>query len=165
MPPGDMAGGPPAGVSCPAMKRAPTVDPRTTRLLTLVRQEITFEFARSSGPGGQHVNKVSTAATLCFDVPGSQALSEGEKGRVVEGLAGRISREGVLRVSSRRFRSQAANRKAAIERFEELLAMALRPPPRRVRTRTPRSAVERRLRQKQQRSRTKQARRAAQPDD
>ena len=111
--------------------------------------ELSFTFTRSGGPGGQNVNKVNTRATLWFDVEGSRSLGDSEKAVIRKRLTGRISKDGRLHIVSMRHRTQAANRFAALERFYTLLAEALRPRPIRKATRTPRSAKERRLNEKQ----------------
>jgi len=112
-----------------------------------------FTFTRSAGPGGQHVNKVSTRVTLRFDLDGSGALSESERRTIRAKLAGRVSKSGQLRVVSMRHRTQRANRRAAVDRFYELLAYALtRQKPRRP-TKVPRAARERRLSDKRHQSR------------
>ncbi len=120
--------------------------------------ELSFSFARSGGPGGQNVNKVSTRVTLWFDVADSVSLTEGEKRRIGIRLSGRMSGAGLLHVTSRRHRTQGANRRAATERFYELLAEALRPTKVRRPTRVPRRAVERRLRNKRLAGERKQQR-------
>ena len=111
--------------------------------------ELSFTFTRSGGPGGQNVNKVNTRVTLWFDLDRSATLSAHEKAVIHQHLAGRISNDGRLHIVSMRHRTQAANRAAAVERFYELLAQALRPRAIRRPTKTPRSAKERRLREKQ----------------
>ena len=126
--------------------------------LSIPDDELSFSASRAGGPGGQHVNKVSTRITLRFDVDGSPSLSEAQKRRIHAVLATRITRDGILRVVCGRQRSQAANRVEATERFAELLRRALRPPKRRVATRVPGAEKRRRLNQKRQRSRLKQAR-------
>jgi ribosome-associated protein len=125
-----------------------------------------FVFSRSSGPGGQNVNKVSTRVTLLFDVSATTALTPRQRARVMENLATRINSEGVLRVVSSRHRSQAANRQAATARFVALLAEALAVPKPRIETRVPQAAVARRLREKARRSEAKRRRgyRPAQDD-
>jgi ribosome-associated protein len=110
---------------------------------------ISFTFTRSGGPGGQNVNKVSTRATLWFDLESCGVLTEEEKVLVRDRLASRISAPGVLQVVASRHRTQAANREAATERLLELLADALRPRKSRRPTRVPKSAKVRRLRDKQ----------------
>jgi ribosome-associated protein len=107
--------------------------------------EISFAASRSSGPGGQNVNKVSTKVTVRFDVAASPSLTEEQKRRIRERLATRVSREGVLRVSSQRERSQSANRETATARLIELLREALAAPPPRRPTRVSRAARERRI--------------------
>ncbi len=122
-----------------ARRRAEHVRRRVTE------DELSFSFARSGGPGGQNVNKVNTRATLWFDVRTGGSLSESERRTIRRKLAGRVSKAEMLHVTSRRFRTQAANRRAATERFYELVTEALRPSKTRKPTRVPRRAVERRL--------------------
>jgi ribosome-associated protein len=120
--------------------------------------EITFTASRSGGPGGQNVNKVNTRVTLAFDVVGSPTLVPRQKARILERLATRISRDGVLQVVSQRHRTQAANRTAALERFVELLRIALAREAPRVPTRPTRMATERRVESKKLRGRLKRQR-------
>ncbi|MBN1488947.1 MAG: aminoacyl-tRNA hydrolase [Phycisphaerae bacterium] len=122
--------------------------------------EAEFEFtaSRSGGPGGQNVNKVNTRVTLRFDLAGSTAFSPSQKAALMAAYPGRISEKGVFWVVSQRFRTQAANRRAAMERFRELVAAALRPRPRRRPTRPTRSSVTRRLDAKRRRGERKQDR-------
>jgi ribosome-associated protein len=118
-------------------------------------REITFTASRSGGPGGQNVNKLNTRITLAFDVAASPSLSPEQKARIRERLATRISGNGILRVTSQRFRTQSANREAALERFVELLRTALAERARRVRTRPTALARERRVASKKLRGRLK----------
>ena len=120
--------------------------------------EITYTASRSGGPGGQNVNKVNTRVALAFDVVGSPTLVPQQKARILERLATRISKDGVLQVVSQRHRTQAANRTAALERFVELLRMALARKAPRVPTRPNRVATERRVASKKLRGRLKQQR-------
>jgi ribosome-associated protein len=124
-----------------------------------IEADVSFTYARSPGPGGQNVNKVATKATLTFDVVHSPALSEGQRSRLRQKLPTRITKEGLLRISSWRGRSQVANRRYAIERFRELLADALRPVRIRKKTRPSRASKERRLQDKRHRSDVKNSRR------
>ncbi len=87
--------------------------------------EFTFSTSRSSGPGGQNVNKTSTRVTLLFDVAHSTSLREDQRALILERLAGRISSSGVLRVAAQRERSQLANKELTIRRFSALLREAL----------------------------------------
>jgi ribosome-associated protein len=113
--------------------------------VTLQDDELSFVASRSSGPGGQNVNKVSTRVTVLLDVAASPGLTDEHKRRIRERLATRVSAEGVLRVSSQRERSQSANREAAEARLIELLREALAEQPPRRPTRVPRAARERRI--------------------
>ena len=129
-----------------------------TASLVIPSEELTFTASRSSGPGGQNVNKLSTRVTLQFDVLRSPSLMEDQRQRILVKLNSRISKNGVLRVSCQQSRSQAANRDGAVERFVELLRQALRRRPPRKRTALPGSARERRLEDKKRRGRIKAAR-------
>jgi len=123
--------------------------------------EITFTTARSSGPGGQHVNKTETKVTLLFDLAGSTTLDEDQKALLRQHLATRISKRGELRVSSQRHRSQKANREATLERFTDLLRDALTPRPPRKATRVPKKAKRQRLEEKRRTAEKKRARRGS----
>jgi ribosome-associated protein len=129
-----------------------------TDTLAIPEHEVTYTFSRSAGPGGQHVNKVSTRVTLLFDVAHSRSLSDRQRARIRGRLATRINRGGVLRVVCQKHRSQSANREEARERFAGLLREALRERPRRKKAGVPRSVVERRLEQKRRRSGLKRER-------
>ena len=134
------------------------MDIEINKRLDIPESEITYAFSRSSKPGGQNVNKVSTRVTLQFDVEGSQSLSDGQRERIFEKLASRIGKDGVLRVASQKHRTQKVNREAALERFVALLAGALKRKRRRKPTRVPPEVREGRLREKKRRSLIKRAR-------
>jgi len=123
--------------------------------LSIPEREIRFTFTTSGGPGGQNVNKVCTKATLLFDVDGSPSLDEGRKRLLRSRLPGRINQQGVMRVSSQRFRTREANRKAAVARFSELLREALEKRAPRKRTAAPGRSAERRIADKKRRGRLK----------
>ena len=89
--------------------------------------ELTFTASRSSGPGGQHVNKVNTKVTLEFDVFQSPNLTDEQKNLIREHIGNRLTKEGKLIVSSQRSRSQAANKEDAIAKFVQILQQALEP--------------------------------------
>ena len=117
--------------------------------------ELRFEFSRSSGPGGQNVNKVETKVRLLFDVPNSSSLTADQRDRIGERLATRITRGHVLHVTSQRHRSREANRRATIERFTELLAEALAEEEPRLPTKVSTAQRRRRLESKRRRSQKK----------
>ena len=120
--------------------------------------ELVFKASRSSGPGGQNVNKLNTRVTVLLDVAGSPSLSDQQKQQVRSRLARRIDSRGVLHVAFQKHRSQEANRRAAVERLQQLVQAALAPVPVRRKTRAPAAARERRLQEKKQRSDRKQQR-------
>lgn len=126
--------------------------------LSIPENEISITASRSGGPGGQNVNKVSSKVTLAFDVRGSAALSEEQKRRIIQSLANRINKEGILQIASQRTRSQELNRADALSRFSELLRRALTPQRARIKTRVPAGAKRERLEEKKKRGNTKQAR-------
>lgn len=125
---------------------------------SIAEEELTFKTSRSGGPGGQNVNKLNTRVTVLFDVRSSPSLSEDQKRRIVSKLSSRIDRRGILHVVSQKYRSQEANRRAAVERLQQLLQEALRPASIRRKTKVPAAARERRLEEKKQRSRLKSQR-------
>lgn len=133
--------------------------------LSIPESEISLRFSRSSGPGGQNVNKLNTRVTLLFDVAGSPSLSGPQRARIMERLTTRITREGILRVVSQKHRTQKMNREAATERFMELLrgALARRRP--RMRTGVPAGVKRKRLEDKRRRSRIKTGRARPADDD
>lgn len=130
-----------------------------TDTISIPESELSFTASRSSGPGGQNVNKVATRITLRFDLDATVHLDEEQKELLRERLATRISRQGVLSVSSQKHRTQAANRNAAVERFVELVQQALELDPERKVTRVPARVHRRRLENKRRRAQLKKERR------
>jgi len=120
--------------------------------------ELSFTFSRSSGKGGQHVNKVSSRVTLWFDLGASKSLTEEQKQLVRQRLAGRINKQGVLQLDADRRRSQGANREDVLARFASLLRAALHVDKARRKTKPSRGAKKKRLQQKKQRSQLKKQR-------
>ncbi|TIL45631.1 alternative ribosome rescue aminoacyl-tRNA hydrolase ArfB [Mesorhizobium sp.] len=107
------------------------------------------DFIRSSGPGGQNVNKVATAVQLRFDAANAPGLSERVRERTIRLAGQRATKDGVIVIEARRFRTQEQNRADARARLAELVARAAEPPPpRRKKTRPSKGAVERRLKTK-----------------
>jgi ribosome-associated protein len=133
--------------------------------IDLDENSLLFEFVRSSGPGGQNVNKVSTAVQLRFDVARSSALPEDVRARLIKLAGQRLTDDGVLIIESRSTRSQTRNREAAVEQLIELIRKAAIPPKSRRKTRPTASSKQKRLEGKAQRSRTKSLRRPVRRDD
>jgi len=133
--------------------------------LDIPESEFSFRYSRSSGPGGQNVNKVATKVTLLFQVAESATLDDAQKTRISERLATRISKGGVLHVTSERHRTRSANQRDAVHRFANLLATSLKPRKRRRKTHVPTSAKRRRLESKRRRSEKKRLRSRPTPDD
>ncbi|MGH4029537.1 alternative ribosome rescue aminoacyl-tRNA hydrolase ArfB [Actinomycetota bacterium Odt1-20B] len=126
--------------------------------VSLPEAELMWRFSRSGGPGGQHVNTSDSQVELRFDLAKTEALPEVWKQRALERLAPRLV-DGVISVRASEHRSQWRNREMAATRLASLLAEATAPPPKpRRATKIPRGINERRLRNKKQRSETKQGR-------
>ncbi len=124
-----------------------------------LHKELKFRMSRSSGSGGQHVNKVSTRVELLFDVIRSQALSEAEKALILKRLASRINQEGILQMASDASRSQLLNKNAVIKKFDQLLVHALQPVKERPETSAFTADKRKRIRIKKQTAEKKAARR------
>lgn len=131
---------------------------KISETLSIPVRELKFAASRSSGPGGQNVNKVSTRITLWFDVVTSPSLSDRQKELIQDRLQTRMNKDGILRVVSQKHRTQAANRNAAIERFALILQEALQEELPRRETKIPKAARESRLDEKKHRSRIKERR-------
>jgi ribosome-associated protein len=131
---------------------------KITDNISIRDDELVFKASRSGGPGGQNVNKVNTRITLFFDVANCESFSDVQKKRILSRLATRAGKNGLVRVVSQKFRTQNANRRAAVERLQQLLADALKTRAVRKKTRVPYAAKQRRLEQKRRRSLLKQQR-------
>ncbi len=131
---------------------------RITRTIALQETELEESFVRASGPGGQNVNKVSTAVQLKFDAAQSPSLPEDVRARLLTLAGTRASGEGVITITAQRFRLQSRNRADAQERLVELIREASHKPKPRKATRPTRASRERRLDGKKQRSEVKRGR-------
>jgi ribosome-associated protein len=133
---------------------------RVTDSISIDESELTEDFVRSSGPGGQNVNKLSTAVQLRFDVRGSPSLPNDMALRLMRLAGKRLTKEGVLVITAQRHRTQERNRQDARERLLELLRQAAVVPVKRRATRPTRASREKRLESKKRRAGIKGLRRA-----
>jgi ribosome-associated protein len=136
-----------------------------TATLALREDEIDEEFVRSTGPGGQNVNKVATAVQLRFDVAHSPSLPEDVRQRLLALAGRRVTAEGILLISARRFRTQERNRQDARERLVELIRRAAEPPKVRRPTRPSQAAKARRLDEKRRQGTRKALRGPVAPEE
>ncbi|RKX66460.1 MAG: aminoacyl-tRNA hydrolase [Tenericutes bacterium] len=129
-----------------------------TPTIAIKENEIKFDFIRASGPGGQNVNKLSTAVQLRFDVKNSPALSDGIRSRLVHLAGRRITEHGILIIEAKRFRSQKQNRKNAINRLIKLIRKASEKPKTRINTKPSLASKKRILEAKKHRAKIKKMR-------
>ena len=125
---------------------------RVTDNISLAETELEWQFIRASGPGGQNVNKVSSAVELRFDVARTRRLNSEIKSRLRKLAGHRMSAEGVLVIQARRYRSQARNREDALERLVTLVRSATRPPKVRKATKPTAAAKRKRVEDKKKRA-------------
>jgi len=135
-----------------------------TDRISLRDDELRVSFVLASGPGGQNVNKLATAAQLRFDAAGSPSLPVQVRERLLRLAGRRRTREGEIIIEAKRFRSQERNRQDAIERLVALVRRAAEPPKPRRKTKPPRAAKERRLEDKRRQAAKKRRRGEAWPD-
>ena len=138
---------------------------QVTDTIALEDYEIQEEFIRSSGPGGQHVNKAATGVQLRFNAAGSPSLPEAVRARLMRLARGRLTDEGVIIIEATRFRSQDRNRKDAVDRLIRLIQSAATPPRPRIKTKTPRASRRKRIEDKHKRGETKRLRRRVDRSD
>lgn len=133
------------------------------RRIKIPAEEITFRYARSSGPGGQNVNKLSTKAVLRWMPGTSSGMPEAVKARFLDRFAGRLTTTGELVITSERYRTRQRNVDDCLAKLRAMLAAVATPPKKRKPTKPSAAAVERRLSEKRRRAEKKTVRRAA-PD-
>ena len=136
---------------------------KITDSIYINESELKESFIRSSGPGGQHVNKVATAVQLRFNVKNSRDISEEVYNRLRTIAGSRLTEDGNLIIESREYRSQSQNRQVALEKLIFLLQQAAKKPKRRTPTRPSKASVEKRLRNKRLQSEKKKSRRNIDP--
>ena len=130
-----------------------------TSHISIDEREVQQEFIRSSGPGGQNVNKVATAVKLRFDVMNSRSLPDDVRRRLIRLAGRRMTEDGVLIIDARRFRTQERNRQDSIRRLVELIRKAAEKPKPRRRTKPTLASKRKRLENKRHRSVVKRMRR------
>jgi ribosome-associated protein len=133
-------------------------------ILSIPRSELDVRVSRASGAGGQHVNKTSSRVEIFWNIPGSRALSEEQRSRLMEKLASKLTTEGSIRVVASDMRSQSRNRDLAEERLADLVRRALIIPKKRRATKPTRAAKEARLESKKRHSTKKRDRRTTSLD-
>jgi len=129
-----------------------------TETIRIPQEQLTCKAVKSSGPGGQHVNKTNTRVTLYFDLANSSIFTDAQKKRILSRLRSRATKKGVIFVVSQKFRSQKANRDLARHKLAELIRSALKRKKQRKKTKLPRWANQKRLDEKSKRAQLKKQR-------
>ena len=140
-----------------ACEQATNFEGMTQRKISaaLLGNELVFTTSRSSGPGGQNVNKVNSKVTLSFDVVNSKVLSDEEREIISRRLASRMTNDGVLVLTAQDKRSQLQNKESVVEKLEKLLAKAFEKKKARKATKPSKGSVKERIKQKKQHSEKK----------
>ena len=138
---------------------------KITDEIAIGEEEIKFKFVRSSGPGGQNVNKVSTAVQLRFNVVDSLTLPSDIRSRLMVLAGNRITEEGILVIDAQQYSTQERNRQAAIDRLVNIIKEASIPPKVRRKTKPSAGSKKRRLESKRRRSEVKQSRKSVKDFD
>ncbi len=124
----------------------------------VVLKELKFQAIRSGGPGGQHVNKVSSKVVLFFDILASAGLTSSEKERILQKVSKRLNKQGILVLQCDETRSQHKNKETLIKRFLDLIQKSVQVAKPRKRTQPSKSSIERRLQSKKMKARKKESR-------
>ena len=138
---------------------------KVDKTVSIPSWELVFTTSRSSGPGGQHVNKVNSRVTLHFNVVESSSLTDQQKRRILTVYRTKVNKDGILQLHSQKNRSQSANRVDLVERLRALVGEAVKPKPPRVPTKVSRGIKERRLQEKKRQSQRKRVRSSPSPEE
>jgi ribosome-associated protein len=130
-----------------------------TPTIAIHENEIRLNFTRSSGPGGQNVNKVATSVQLRFDVKNSPSLSDAVRARLMRLSGEKMTKDGILVIRAGRYRTQERNREDAVDRLIKLIQKASKPPKARIKPKPSKASKERILAAKRRRSQLKRTRR------
>ncbi len=126
--------------------------------ISINENELKFDFIRASGPGGQNVNKVSTAVQLRFNIMTSKSLNEHEKALIIQCHRKKVTNEGILIIEAKRFRTQEKNKQDAVERLISLIIKCTKIKKPRRETKIPKSVMEKRIEGKKRKAETKKLR-------
>jgi len=132
--------------------------------LAIPLSEVEFRSSRSSGPGGQNVNKVESRVELVFDVAASISLTDEQRARILKSLKNKIDSDGRLHLTSQKSRSQWQNKETIVAEFSRLLNASMKPAKARIRTRPSKAIREKRLKEKRKISEKKKTRGEISPD-